>query len=87
MAEYKQLQSNTGNWEEEMKELLEKGQANRLVRCIHVKSREMLEGNGMGSQEILTYSRCMRSTGCSWILSCCIHMDFFVSFFEFSSRN
>ncbi|XP_066480634.1 laminin subunit gamma-2 [Tiliqua scincoides] len=31
MAEYKRLQSNTGIWEEEMKELLEKGQANRLV--------------------------------------------------------
>ncbi|XP_061490051.1 laminin subunit gamma-2 isoform X2 [Rhineura floridana] len=31
MAEYKQLQSNTKNWEEEAKEFLQKGQNDRLV--------------------------------------------------------
>ncbi|XP_053103696.1 laminin subunit gamma-2 [Hemicordylus capensis] len=31
MAEYRRLQSNTGNWEKEIKELMEKGQTDRLV--------------------------------------------------------
>uniref|UniRef100_A0A8D0GBE9 Laminin subunit gamma 2 n=1 Tax=Sphenodon punctatus TaxID=8508 RepID=A0A8D0GBE9_SPHPU len=41
MAEYRRLQSNTGNWEEEIKELLQKGEGDRQI-SIRLLSRANL---------------------------------------------
>lgn len=42
MAEYKQLKSNLGKWEEEIKVLLEKGQNDRQVSNQHKYKSDVL---------------------------------------------
>lgn len=87
MTEYKRLQTNTGNWEEEMKELLEKGQANRLVWCNHVKIGDHVV---FWSLKILTCSEGMSSAG--QLVSELLHFGGlfcfnFAAFLGFSSRD
>ncbi|XP_007425431.1 laminin subunit gamma-2 [Python bivittatus] len=68
MAEYKQLKSNSGNWEEEIKTLLEKGQNDRLssvpllsrVNLAKQKAQEAVSAGDSSLNEVETILKKLR---------------------------